>query len=95
MSKVTTIKKDAKVTITLGTGFIEVLQKTLVNLSSGRTPEETAKFYKLATEQNHAELEPWMFNILTIASLLKEIETEAIKNNLTIEEDSSSVLPDL
>ena len=95
MSKVTTIKKDAKITITMGTGFVEAIQKVLINLSSEKSSEETAKFHKLATENNTKDLEPWMFNVLTVASLLKEIETEAVKQNLTIEEDSSSVLPNL
>jgi hypothetical protein len=93
MSNVTMIKKDAKVTITIGAGFIGELQKLFLSLSADKSTEEIAKFQKLA-ESGETPTEPWMNNVIIIAALLKEIETEAERQNQTFKEDESVIQQD-
>jgi hypothetical protein len=93
MSNVTMIKKDAKVTITIGAGFIGELQKLLISFSADKSTEEIEEFKKLA-ESGKTPTKPWMNNVIVIAALLKEIEIEAMKQNQTFKEDDSVIQED-
>ena len=86
MSKVTMIKKDAKISVTIGTGFLECLQQALLNVSSNRTPEEVAEFNRLASENKYDELSGWMRDVVTLTCLINDIEREALATGQTYEE---------
>ena len=93
MSNVTIIKKDAKINITIGAGFIGELQKLFLSLSADKTPEEIAEFQKIA-EVGAKPTEPWMNNVIIVAALLKEIETEAEKQGQTFTENDTAIQQD-
>jgi len=94
MSKVTMIKNDAVITISIGSAFLQKLQKVLVQLISDKSEEEIEDYKKAIQDATLEELpEPWMENLLVINTLLRSIEHEAIKSGQTYEEniDDSSI----
>jgi hypothetical protein len=88
MSKVTMIKNDAVITISIGSAFLQKLQKVLVQLISDKSEEEIEDYKKAIQDATLEELpEPWMENLLVINTLLRTIETEAVNSGHTYEKD--------
>jgi len=80
MATVKMIKKDAVISIAIGSGFFQKLQRILFYLTEERTDEEL-QLFKTYTEKNEDYPEQWMENLHTIIVLLKELENSADKNN--------------
>lgn len=92
MSKVTMIKNDAVVTISIGSAFLKRIQKVMVQLISDRTDEEIEEFKKLIQDVTLEELpEPWMENLLIVNTLLRSIEQQAIESGQTYEKDIDDI----
>jgi hypothetical protein len=95
MEKIKMIKKDAIISITVGTSFISDLQGILLSLLADKKEEDIAslKDYIPSVEKGEEEFpEDWMKHIYTITLLLKEIENNAEKNNQIIEVDLNEQL---
>lgn len=90
--KITKIKADAVVSIKIGTGFLQKLQKIMVQLIADKSVEDLDEL-KLAIEEfekNKQEFpEDWMDNLYTLTLLVREIESELIKEGHTYEEEIS------
>lgn len=71
------LKKDAIVTIKIGTGFLEQIGSIIPILLEGKSQEDVAKIEKLI--QDKQELEPWMGAIGTIQVLIRTVFEEADK----------------
>jgi hypothetical protein len=88
--KITKIKADAIVSIKIGTGFLQNLQKVMIDLISDKSVEDLDQL-KLAIEdfeKNKVEFsEQWMESIHTLTVLIKEIESALIKEGHTYEEE--------
>lgn len=91
MSKIQMLKKDAVVDIKIGTGFLKKLQEALIEVSSNHTEEEVNQFRQLVDSKSELT-EPWMETVLTIITLVKAIEEEAIKQGLVYDEDVDNVI---
>ena len=91
MSKITLIKKDAIVKIEIGTGFLQRLQKLMLDMASEITPEQLEEYKKLS-ENKQPFTEDWKEHLTTITILLKEIEQKAIEQGCTFEEDGDTTL---
>lgn len=87
MSKITLLKNDAIVKIEIGAGFAQRLQKIFLYLANGLSAEQIA-LYKQLADKNESFTEEWMEHITTLTVLLKEIETKAIEQGLTFEQDA-------
>ena len=88
MSKVTMIKNDAVITISVGSAFLQKVQKVLVQLISDKSEEEIEDYKKAIQDTTLDELpEPWMENLLVIITLLRTIETEAVSSGHTYQKD--------
>ena len=87
MANVTMIKKDALINVQIGTGFLQKLQQVLVSLTEGRTEEELSSFKELADSKVSEFPETWMDNIVTVATIINEIEQGAIKQGHTYEKE--------
>lgn len=77
------IKKDAKIPISLGVGFILRLQQLMVSLLIDRSKEEIQELNRLIDENKIPE-DTWMFHYATIGILVSAIEQSAINSGLTI-----------
>lgn len=86
MATVPMIKKDAQISITIGTGFMKKIQSLFLTLVTERTEEEMES-YKKYVESNEEFPETWMENIHTLLILLQQLEQSAIDNNQTYEVD--------
>jgi hypothetical protein len=95
MSKVKMIKKDAQITITVGTSFISDVQGILLSLLSDKTEEDINRF-KVAMESfknDQADFtEEWMKHVHVITTLLGEIQDVAEKTNQIVEKDLDDLL---
>ena len=81
------IKKDAQIDIKIGTGFVQKLQKVMMQLAAELTPEQL-ELYKTEAgsfKEGSEFTEEWMTSITTISMLLREIETEAEKQGFIYE----------
>jgi len=88
MSKVTMIKNDAVITISIGSAFLQKVQKVLVQLISDKSEEEIEDYKKAIQDATLEELpEPWMENLLVINTLLRTIETEAVSSGQTYQKE--------
>lgn len=84
------IKKDAVITVKIGTGFLKKLQEALIDVSSNHTEEEVKELQTLV--ENKSELtEPWMETVVTLTMLIRAIEEEAVTQNLVYDEDIDTV----
>lgn len=82
------IKNDAVVNVAIGSAFLKKIQKLTVQLVADRTDEELEEFKKLIQDETLEELpEQWMDTLLIVNTLLRAIETEAIKSGQTYEKD--------
>jgi hypothetical protein len=93
MDKVKMIKKDAKISMTFGTGFIEKLQKLFYHLTINVKMEDIKKYQELV-ENKQPFTEEWMEHLTTVSMLLRELENNAEKQGFTYEEDLQSIIPD-
>jgi hypothetical protein len=88
--KVTKIKADAIVSVQIGTGFLQKLQKIMVQLIADKSVEDLDEL-KVAIEEfekNKQEFpEDWMDNLYTLTLLVREIESNLIKDGHTYEEE--------
>ena len=95
MTKIKMIKKDAQISITVGTSFISQIQGILLALLADKSEEDIAsmKEYIPTVQSIDAEFpEDWMRHVYIITSLLKEIEDSAEKTNQVIEKDLDELL---
>lgn len=94
MDKVKRIRKDAKISIEFGTGFIEKLQKLFYYLTAEVGIEDIKRYQELA-ENKQPFTEDWMEHLTTVSILLRELEESAEKQGFTYEEDLQSVIPSI
>ena len=95
MSKVKMIKKDAQITITVGTSFISDIQGILLSLLSDKTEEDINRFKEAmeSFKNDKADFtEEWMKHVHIITSLLGEIQDVAEKTNQIVEKDLTDLL---
>lgn len=71
------LKKDAIVSIKIGTGFLEQMAAIIPILLDGKSQEDVSKIEKLV--QDKQPLEPWMSAIGTIQVLIRTVFEEADK----------------
>lgn len=90
MSTVTMIKKEAQIPLTVGSGFFQKIQQTLVALVAERSPEELDEFTELMKNQQELP-ESWMDNIVTLSTLVQEIEKSAIASGNTYEQSEDVI----
>jgi hypothetical protein len=77
------IKKDAKISIEVGAGFLHKLHELVTSLLAERSEEELLAL-KTAAENNLTELpEQWMENVVTVSSLISSIQDAAEKQGFT------------
>lgn len=86
MATIKMIKKDAIVKIDVGTGFIQNLQGVLMFIANQHTTDELLDFKNRAN--NKEPLEDWMNHLITISTLVKEIETKADQQGFVIDQES-------
>jgi hypothetical protein len=89
MSKIKMIKKDAKINIQIGAGFIEKLNLIALNISKKITEEDIKRYQGLAASLKPNEMfeEDWMNDITTLSMLFANIQEEAEKQGFTYEKD--------
>jgi hypothetical protein len=95
MDKIKMIKKDAVIDLKVGTGFIQKLQKVLMQVAADLTPEQLEQYKKEAVSVSNGEdfTEDWMDTLTTISLLIREIETEADKQGHTYEGSIEDIMP--
>lgn len=74
------LKKDAIVTIKIGTGFLEQIGSIIPILLENKSQEDVAKIEKLI--QDKQQLEPWMGAIATLQVLIRTVFEEADKEGM-------------
>lgn len=74
------LKKDAIVSIKIGTGFLEQMGSIIPLLLDGKSQEDVAKIETLMKEGK--PLEPWMQAIATIQVLIRTVFEEAEKEGM-------------
>jgi hypothetical protein len=89
---ITLLKKDAIITLQVGTGFLQKLQGTLTGLASERTPEEMKAFQEMLEKGETDFPEDWMDHMFVISTLVHGLEKEAINQGHTYEADVDSVI---
>jgi hypothetical protein len=89
MEKVTMIKKDAQVNITVGVGFLESLQSSMVYVSSQQTQEELNQYEQEAQTITHplSFSKPWMTLLFSLSNMVYAIEQAAISQGCTYDEE--------
>jgi hypothetical protein len=90
MNKITVIKGDAIVSIKVGAGFLQKLQKVMMNIVTDKSSEELETFKKsveLHEKENTEFSETWMEDLFTLSVLINEIESTLIKEGHTEEQD--------
>lgn len=86
MSTVKMVKKDALITIKIGTEYLQRFQQLLSNLASQQSPEELDTFRDLIAKGDTEFPEQWMENLYVISSFIHNIETEATAQGHTYEQ---------
>jgi hypothetical protein len=74
------LKKDAIVSIKLGTGFVQQIGAIIPILLEGKSQDDVAKIEKLI--QDKQPLEPWMAAIANIQVLIRTVFEEADKEGM-------------
>lgn len=74
------LKKDAIVTIKIGTGFLEQIGSIIPILLENKSQEDVGKIEKLI--QDKQQLEPWMGAIATLQVLIRTVFEEADKEGM-------------
>jgi hypothetical protein len=90
MSKITMIKEDAIADIKISSGFLQMLQRTMMFIATDKTTEELDEFKKAveAFEKDKQEFpEDWMDALFTLTVLIREIENNLINTGQTYEKD--------
>lgn len=90
MATVKVIKNDAIVTIEIGAGFLQKLQKVYISLVSQLTKEQI-ELYNTCAESGEPFPDELMDHVMTMTVLLKEIETQAEKAGFIIEQDAPDI----
>jgi uncharacterized membrane protein len=90
--KIKMLRKDAVISIKIGTGFLKKIQEVLMDVSAGHTEEEFEQMNNLINE-NKELTESWMESVYTLSVLIKTIEDSAIEQDLTYEEDIDNIIP--
>ena len=91
-AKVTMIKKDAVITIKIGSGFLARMQQTFNYLLASKSKEDIDKYIeelKTISSENAEFSEPWMTAVSCISLLLKTTEDEAKKQGHTYDKEIS------
>jgi hypothetical protein len=94
MSKITVIKGDAIVSIKVGAGFLQKLQKIMVNTIADKSSENLETFKKSVQdhEKENTEFpETWMEDLFTLSILINEIESTLIKEGHTEEKEMEDI----
>lgn len=94
MSKITMIKKDAIISIKISSGFLQMLQRTMMFIVTDKTEEDLENFKKAVEEHestNEDFPETWMDSLFTMTVLIKEIETSFINEGETFDEEITPV----
>jgi hypothetical protein len=88
MDKVTMLKPGI-LTINIGTGFMDRLQRLINYIGKDLTQEEIDEYSKLFKEGTPSDKYPkeWMTHIFNLTVLLKVVEDAAISQGLTFERD--------
>lgn len=89
---ITLLKKDAVINLQVGTGFLQKIQGTLTALASERTPEELKAFQDILEKGEMDFPEDWMDHLFVLSTLVRTLETEAVNQGLTYEEDIDKVI---
>lgn len=84
---ITMMKKDAVVNIQVGSGFLHRVQQVLTKLIADQTAEELEQFKALMAEGKYEFAEDWMNHIFTLSSFVSYIESEALKQGHTYEQE--------
>lgn len=97
MSKVKMIKKDAKINIEIGTGFLQKLQKLMMYVVAD-LKEEDVKRYSEESKTYDAAVgfsEDWMEHLTTVSILIKEIEEKAEAQGAVYEKDIDEAIQEI
>jgi hypothetical protein len=89
------IKKDAQISITVGTPFISQIQGILLSLLADKSEEDISsmkEFIPSVKNEDGEFPEEWMRHVYTITSLLNEIEATAEKTNQVIDKDLDELI---
>lgn len=86
-----TIKKDAIVKVEFGTGFIQKIQELLMYIASQHTLDEMNDFKDRVTAKQ--PLENWMDHLLTVSTLLHDIEIKADEQGFTVDTEAPDEEP--
>jgi hypothetical protein len=84
MAKQLMIKKDAKMSIEIGTLFFERLNELFAFIVSERTEEELARFQSLVDSGKEPD-EVWMTSLQTLQVLISGFQESAEKSGQTYE----------
>ena len=90
MSTVKMIKKDAIISIQIGTGFLQKLQKMLMFVTLDVTKEDL-DLYTEITKEGKEFTEDWMEHLTTLSVLIKEIETKAEEQGHTYDANIENI----
>ncbi len=96
MDKVKMIKKDAKINIEIGTGFLQKLQKVMFYIISNVTEEDIKRYAEESKAYTSAVgfSEEWMEHITTISVLIKELEEKAESQGAVYEKNIDEAIKD-
>lgn len=91
MAIIKKIKNDAIVDVKIGSGFLQRLQKVMLNLVMDKSPDELAEF-KVKSEEYAKNTNPefeqsWMNDLFTMSILINEIEKNMVDAGLTYDEE--------
>lgn len=83
------IKKDAKMSVEIGTLLLENLNEIFLYLINEHTEEEL-QHYKSLVENDKPLEEPWMNHLQSLQLLISEFERSAVESGQTYEADVDS-----
>lgn len=89
---ITLLKKDAIINLQVGTAFLQKLQQTLTALASDKTPEQIKAYQEILEKGETDFTEDWMDHIFVLSTLVRTLETEAVNQGLTYEEDIDNLI---
>jgi hypothetical protein len=89
---VTMMKKDAIINLQIGTGFLQRIQQVLTALVSEHTEEELDQFTALVEKGQTTDFpEQWMDHLFVLSAFVRQVESEAIKQGATYDQDMSNI----
>jgi hypothetical protein len=96
MEKIKMIKKDARIAIEVGTGFLQNLQKVMMYIVAELNQEDIQRYSEESKTYDPSVgfSEEWMEHLATIAVLIKEIEDKAETQGATYEKDFDENMDD-